>query len=306
MLVEIGRLEPLTLLRRIDGRQVVLAWGQAADPVLAGLIGPRRHDVARLRPPERRVGGKGEHRELRHRRAVVGGQLAADLALLVGEDQGRVGDVLAAAHLKRRVGHVAAADRDRLQEPGPRAVARPDQVRAGRDAADREVSVLVDARVRLRAEVRLVGRGRRDPELRVVGRRRAARQKRHRAADRRAWGEDDGDARQVGAVDADRLRRELGRFRIVAAGPQDVAPRRHVVDREGAVPLDAAAEVHAHGVGARAARVGHQVDVAARDRRAVRVRDDAADPRHAHELHAEADVEHFLAQADRNRLGFVH
>ena len=53
-----------------------------------------------------------------------------------------VGEVLAAAHLKRRVGDVAAADGHRLQHPGPRAVARPDQVRAGRDAADREVPSL--------------------------------------------------------------------------------------------------------------------------------------------------------------------
>src|SRR5204862_6229336 len=58
--VEIRRLEPLALLRRIDRRHIVLAGRQPTDSVLAGLIGPRGHDLTRLRLPERRVGGEGE------------------------------------------------------------------------------------------------------------------------------------------------------------------------------------------------------------------------------------------------------
>src|SRR5581483_7431984 len=43
--VEVRRLEPLALFRRIDGREVVVAWRQPADPVLARLIGTRGHDL---------------------------------------------------------------------------------------------------------------------------------------------------------------------------------------------------------------------------------------------------------------------
>jgi hypothetical protein len=52
-------------------------------------------------------------------------------------------------------------------------------MRAGRDAVDRETSLLVHARGRLRPEVRLIGRWGGDAELRDVGRGRRTRQERH-------------------------------------------------------------------------------------------------------------------------------
>src|SRR5262249_16599512 len=53
VLVEIGGLEPLALLGRIDYDDVVLAGRQRPDAVGAGLIRPRRGDLTRLRTPER-------------------------------------------------------------------------------------------------------------------------------------------------------------------------------------------------------------------------------------------------------------
>src|SRR5258706_11044414 len=59
VLFEIDRVEPLALFRRIDRDQVVLSRRQPTDLVFAGLIRTGRHDLARLRPPQRRVGGEG-------------------------------------------------------------------------------------------------------------------------------------------------------------------------------------------------------------------------------------------------------
>src|SRR4051794_1255112 len=60
VLLEIRRLEPLALLRRIDRREIVVAGRQTANPVLAGLGGAGRHDLTRRGPPQRRVGRERE------------------------------------------------------------------------------------------------------------------------------------------------------------------------------------------------------------------------------------------------------
>src|SRR6266581_3503145 len=45
MFLEIRRLVPFALLRRIHGRDVIPPGGQAADAEVPGLIGPGRRDV---------------------------------------------------------------------------------------------------------------------------------------------------------------------------------------------------------------------------------------------------------------------
>jgi len=89
-----------------------------------------------------------------------------------------------------------------------------------------------DARVRLRTEVRLIGRRRRDPELRQIGRRAGRAGERHGAGHRRAGREND-----VKSVENLAVHRVSGcaancgtRCRRRAA--QNVAPRRDAADRD--------------------------------------------------------------------------
>src|ERR1700681_4456066 len=58
VLVEERRLEPFSLLRRVDRREEILPGWKPAKLELPVLIGPRRHDLPGLRPPHRRVGGE--------------------------------------------------------------------------------------------------------------------------------------------------------------------------------------------------------------------------------------------------------
>src|SRR2546428_542124 len=178
-------------------------------------------------------------------------------------------------------------------------------MRSGGDPAEREAPFLVDAGVALRTERGLVRGRRRDAGLRDVRARRAARQKRDRAADGPARRQHNRDVVDVLTVDADGLRGEFWGVGIVAARAQYVTPRRHVRDRECAVPLNAAAVVDADLSGTPAA-LGREIHVAAGRRRPVRTGDVTCDVRRAHELHAEVDIEHFGAESDRNRLRLVY
>ena len=67
MLIEKRWFEPFTLFRRVDGDHVIVARRQPAELELAVLIGPRREDVPRERPPQRRVGRKSDDGEIRNR-----------------------------------------------------------------------------------------------------------------------------------------------------------------------------------------------------------------------------------------------
>ncbi len=170
-----------------------------------------------------------------------------------------------------------------------------------RHAREREGAVLVEPRVGLRAERRIV-RGRRGhSELRGIGRRRAVRLERDRALQRRARVQRHHQVRHIRAVHRQRLHGEERRVVIVArAGAQRVAARRHVRERERAVPSDARSVVLADLAAAAGAVVG-EIDVAAPRGAAVRIGHVAGDARRPHQLQIEIHVEHFLTDADGNR-----
>src|SRR5436190_22681561 len=83
MRVEKRGFEPLALLGGIDERQKVLARRQAAHLIAPVLIGPRRHDVTRLRTPERLLRRKREDRVISHRNAAVRRDGARELCLRI-------------------------------------------------------------------------------------------------------------------------------------------------------------------------------------------------------------------------------
>ena len=127
MRIEKRGLEPFALFGGIDERDVVLAGGQAAHLIISVLVRPRRHDVARLRPPERAIDREDEHRVIGHRRAAIRCDRSRNLRLCVGEDEADILDGLAGTHVDRRIDHVAAAHDDRFQRPSARRTARPDE-----------------------------------------------------------------------------------------------------------------------------------------------------------------------------------
>ena len=111
-------------------------------------------------------------------------------------------ELLAGAHVERRIDHLASVDDHRLQHPAARCL-RPDPRLAGRDAGQREPAVLVDPRVDGGPEGR-IGRLRGDANLRRVRLDRLASLKGDRAGQRRAGRHDHDDAGEIFADDGDR------------------------------------------------------------------------------------------------------
>ena len=189
-----------------------------------------------------------------------------------------------------------------LERPASRRL-RADQDRAQRYSGQRETALLVDARIDGGAE-RGVGRLRDDADLREIGRRRLTALKGDHSGQRRARRDDDHEVAQILPGDGDRHDAVLRPRVVRAPGAQHIPAGWNVRDDEGAVPPDAAAEVHART--AAGLTLDRQVDVSGGDRRPVGVRDAPGQLGRANEQDVETDIEKLGAEAKCERRRFEY